>query len=174
MYMIKDRATTSGAPSNYTIKHAHNSDPALGDVTSNCLQDDSCPSGSVPDLTYGWKLELEASGEKNLATATTLAKKIYFTTYLPPGSGSNGSCEPDEGSGRLYAVGLDEGTAVTDYYVENGDALEKEDRFVDLKSGGIPAEVVYVPFDKVLKPDLSIENVDTSGRWRTYWYKEED
>jgi len=168
IYMIKDRNINSGSPSGSTY-----SQTSFFDATSNCLQDSSC-TGSTSALDNGWKVELESSGEKSLATPTTLAKKIYVTTYLPPGSGNNGSCEPDEGSGRLYTLGLSDATAVNDYYVENGDTLEKEDRYTDLKSGGIPAEVVYVPFDKVLKPDLSIDDVDTTGRWKTYWYKKED
>ncbi|MGD8567703.1 MAG: PilC/PilY family type IV pilus protein, partial [Gammaproteobacteria bacterium] len=169
IYMIKDRAITSGSPSGSTYSHTD-----FFDATSNCLQTSSGCSGSTSALDNGWKVELEANGEKSLATPTTLAKKIYVTSYLPPGSGSNGSCEPDEGTGRLYALNLADATAVNDYYVENGDSLEKQDRYTDLKSGGIPAEVVYVPFDKVLKPDLSIDNVNTSGRWKTYWFKSED
>lgn len=168
VYMIKDRATTSGVFSASALSHT-----SFGDVTNNCLQDNSC-GGSPPSLTNGWKLQLELGGEKALATPTTLARTIFVTTYIPPGSGSSGSCEPDEGTGRLYALNLDDATAKNDYSVANGDDLEKEDRHTDLASGGIPAEVVYVPFDRVLKPDLSLETVNTTGRWKTYWYKEEN
>ncbi|MCI0505967.1 MAG: hypothetical protein L0Z73_07620, partial [Gammaproteobacteria bacterium] len=174
VYMIKDTDITSGTIKASLIKH-YDSDktvPQLADVTDNCLQYDNCTVS--PDLTYGWRMKLAVAGEKSLATPTTLAKKIYVTTFLPPGSGNDGSCDPDEGSGRLYAMSLDDARAVNDYKVDGNDTLTTEDRYVDLQSGGIPAEVVYVPFNKILKPDLSLENVGVSGRWDTYWYKEEN
>ncbi len=174
LYVIKDRVINTGAltvsASDAGVAHAD-----LYDTTSNCLQSDSCTltTTETTQMSKGWKMKFAATGEKSLATPTTLAKKIFATTFLPPGSGSGGSCEPDEGSGRLYVVSLDDATAVNDYSVDNGDSLGAEDRFTELKSGGIPAEVVYVPFNRVLKPDLTIEEVGVSGRWKTYWYKAE-
>lgn len=167
VYMIKDGATDSGSPSGSTFSHT-----SFYDVTDNCIQDGSC--SSTPNLTSGWRLELELDGEKSLATPTTLAKKIFITTYIPPGSGVGGSCEPDEGTGRLYALSLENASAVINYAVSNGDTLAKIDRYDDLDSGGIPAEVVYIPSNKILKPDLTIEEVDFSGRWNTYWYQAEN
>jgi len=46
--------------------------------------------------------------------------------------------------------------------------------FVELQSLGIPAEVVSVPPNKILRPDLQIDNVDATTRWRTFWYLAED
>ena len=167
-YMIKDRGINIGDVPSDVVEHND-----LGDITSDCLQNNSC-SGSGPNLSSGWRLQLEAEGEKNLATPTTLARRIFFTTYIPPGSSASSTCEPSEGTGRLYAVSLSNGTAVNDYAVSNGTDLGKVDRYVDLDSGGIPSEVVYIPFNKILRPDLSIEEVDTFGRWKTYWYKFEN
>jgi len=171
LYVIKDRDISSGTVTAALLEH---DDLNNGDVTSNCLQDGGCSGTDSSDLSKGWRLQFELSGEKSLATPTTLAKKIFVTTYIPPGSGSNGSCEPNEGTGRLYALSLIDGSAVKDYAVSNSDDIEKVDRYTDLDSGGIPAEVVYIPFNKILKPDLSIEEVATSGRWKTYWYKVEN
>jgi len=170
LYVIKDRDTT-GASSMSVLNHSDAAD--FLDVTDNCLQDSSC-TGSTAALTNGWKLKFQEVGEKSLATPTTLAKKIFVTTYLPEGGSVSADCTPPEGAGRLYALSLENGTAVNDYDVTNGDALETSDRYTDLDSGGIPAEVVYVPFNRILKPDLSIENVGVSGRWKTYWYKKEN
>ena len=50
----------------------------------------------------------------------------------------------------------------------------RADRSVELQSLGIPAEVVSVPPNKILRPDLQIDNVDATTRWRTFWYLEED
>lgn len=177
-YMIKDRqilpmvseftinATWTGGPYP-TISHSD-----LFDVTSNCIQDNSC--SSTPNLYYGWKLELTGYGEKSLATATTLGGHIYFTTYIPPDTSNNSNdCSPDEGTGRLYTVALNDATAVVDYYVLNGTALEAEDRYRDLKSGGIPAEIVYLAQDTIMAPDLSKAKTNTKQRWKTYWYPDE-
>ena len=48
------------------------------------------------------------------------------------------------------------------------------DRSVELQSLGIPAEVVSIPPNKILRPDLQIDNVDVATRWRTFWYLQED
>ena len=48
------------------------------------------------------------------------------------------------------------------------------DRSIELQSLGIPAEVVSVPPNKILRPDLQIDNIDVTTRWRTYWYLQED
>jgi type IV pilus assembly protein PilY1 len=172
MFMIKDRFTTSGTPPTSVINFDD-----LADVTSstvyNCLKT-SC--ATAPDLAYGWKLQLESSGEKALATPTTISSQVYFTTYVPADIAAikaKNSCDPSEGSGRLYAVSLAKAFAVNDYSVDNGTTKGKEDRYVDLKSGGIPAEVVYIPFNKILKPDLTVQNVNTTARWKSYWYPSE-
>jgi hypothetical protein len=31
-----------------------------------------------------------------------------------------------------------------------------------------------VPPNKILRPDLQIDNIDATTRWRTYWYLQED
>jgi len=167
IYMIKDRDTSSGTITASTYTH-----DSFFDVTSNCLQSNSCV-GETTALVNGWRMQFTQPGEKVLATPTTLAKKIFVTTYLPLGGPDAGTCAPKEGGGRLYALSLDDATPVNDYTLD-GDTTDTEDRFVELDSGGIPAEVVYVPFNRILKPDLSIEDVGVSGRWKTYWYKAEN
>ena len=39
---------------------------------------------------------------------------------------------------------------------------------------GIPAEVVTIPPNKILRPDLQVDTIDVATRWRTYWYVTED
>ena len=72
-YMIKDRGTTVGAGTNTGIEH-----PDLTDVTSNCLQRGSCEL----NLNNGWRLQMEDTGEKILATALTMSGSVFFTSYL--------------------------------------------------------------------------------------------
>lgn len=176
-YMIKDRQTTVGAGTNTGIEH-----PDLADVTSNCLQSGSCEL----NLTTGWRLQMEEPGEKILATALTMSGSVFFTSYMPQGSGSATACAPSEGAGRLYAVSLQDASSVINYDTsddtgsdsgETGDedeATTKNDRSTDLNSAGIPAEVVSIPPNKILRPDLQIDNVDVATRWRTYWFLHED
>ena len=56
----------------------------------------------------------------------------------------------------------------------NGATIDTIDRYRVLDSGGIPAEVVYLPFDKILTPDLQTENIGAAARWKTYWYFQEN
>jgi type IV pilus assembly protein PilY1 len=171
-YMIKDRHTSPGSGIDTGLTHAD-----FGDVTSNCLQSSG---GCVVNLSNGWRLQLEEPGEKVLATALTLTGKTFFTSYLPNSGTGATACSPSEGAGRLYAVSLQDATSVINYDTTDDDPdnpdqpTTKEDRSVELISLGIPAEVVSVPPNKILRPDLQIDNVDATTRWRTFWHLEED
>jgi type IV pilus assembly protein PilY1 len=171
-YMIKDRHTAAGSGVNTGLQHVD-----FGDVTSNCLQ---TSGGCVVNLTHGWRLQLEDPGEKVLATALTMTGKTFFTTYMPHSGTGATACSPSEGAGRLYAVSLQNATSVMNYDTSDDDPdnpdepTTKNDRSVELQSLGIPAEVVSVPPNKILRPDLQIDNVDATTRWRTYWFLQED
>ncbi len=171
-YMIKDRHTAPGSGVDTGLTHAD-----FGDVTSNCLQSDG---GCVVNLTNGWRLQMEEPGEKVLATALTMSGKTFFTSYLPNSGTGATACAPSEGAGRLWAVSLQDATSVINYDTTDDDPdnpdvpTSKEDRSVELTSLGIPAEVVSVPPNKILRPDLQIDNVDATTRWRTYWHLQED
>ena len=170
-YMIKDRRTSAGSGVDTGLQHVD-----FGDVTSNCLQGGGC----VVNLVSGWRLGLEEPGEKVLATALTVGGRVFFTTYLPHSGTGATACSPSEGAGRLYTVSLQDATAVINYDTSDDDpdnpdeATSREDRSVELQSLGIPAEVVSLPPNKILRPDMQIDNVDATTRWRTYWYLQED
>ena len=171
-FMIKDRRTAPGSGIEQSIQLAQ-----LGDVTSNCLQSDN---PCTVDLSKGWRLMLEEPGEKVLATPLTIVGKVFFTTYLPHSGTGATACSPSEGAGRLYAVALQDAKSVINYDTSDDDAnnpdqpTTKADRSVELQSLGIPAEVVSVPPNKILRPDLQIDNVNATTRWRTFWYLAED
>lgn len=172
MYMLKDRATAVGSGVDTGMQHVD-----FGDVTSNCLQNGGT---CTVNLLNGWRLNMEDSGEKILATALTVTGKVFFTSYLPRGGSSATACAPSEGAGRLYAVSLQDGTAVINYDTSDDTSDDpdapnsKADRSVELISAGIPAEVVSIPPNKILRPDLQIDDVNAATRWRTYWYLSED
>ena len=171
-FMIKDRHTAPGSGVDESIQVSE-----LGDVTSNCLQSSSPCS---IDLTKGWALGLTEPGEKVLATALTITGKTFFTTYLPRSGAGATACAPSEGAGRLYAVALQDATAVINYDTSDDNPSNPDqphsnsDRSVELQSLGIPAEVVSVPPNKILRPDLQIDNLDATTRWRTFWHLAED
>ncbi len=167
-YMIKDKNTLTPPPPGSLPFEQDD----LEDITS-CTD-----CASVADLANGWKLELTAGGEKNLATALTLGGVVFFTTYIPPGPDAPGSgCGPSEGGGRLYAVGLQSGNPLVNLdkpIWDQQDSGDPDDRYDDLSSGGIPAQVVAIPPNRILRPDLQIQPVPVSTRWRTFWYPDEE
>ncbi len=171
-FMIKDRHTAPGSGVDENLQLTQ-----LGDVTSNCLQSET---PCTVDLTHGWRLMLTEPGEKVLATPLTITGKVFFTTYLPQAGAGATACTPSEGGGRLYAVSLQNATAVINYDTSDDDASNPDapstvsDRSIELQSLGIPAEVVSVPPNKILRPDLQIDNLDATTRWRTFWYLAED
>lgn len=175
IFMIKDRHVGAGTGTDSNILHVD-----LADVTDNCLQDDSCTT--PPDLVDGWKILLERSGEKVLASPLTIAGTVYITSFVrpqfPPGAAT--SCKLPEGDGYLYALSLRNGTARRNYN-ENDNPLDdpdspnsKDDRDTKLLSSGIPPEVVPLPPDKILRPDLVMEDTGTTARWKIYWHEVED
>jgi len=172
LYMIKDRRTAVGSGVDTGIQHVD-----FGDVTSNCLQNGGT---CTVNLANGWRLAMQDPGEKILATPLTVTGKVFFTSYLPQGGSAATACAPSEGAGRLYAVALQDATAVINYDTSddtssNPDAPNStSDRSVELISAGIPAEVVSIPPNKILRPDLQIDDVNATTRWRTYWYLSED
>jgi hypothetical protein len=114
-------------------------------------------------------LKLMVKGEKGLATPLTIGNTVYFTSYLPPGGSVEGRCGPAEGNGRFYAISLKDASAVNDYDT----TTDEEERFSELTSRGIPAEVVSLPPNSVLRPDLQTEDTGTTVRFQTYWFEDE-
>ncbi len=167
-FMIKDRRVAPNTGTDSRLTEAE-----LGDITNTCITPDG---PCTADLQYGWRLDLEATGEKGLATPLTVFNTVYFTTYIPAGGTAEGSCSPDEGSGRLYAVALTNGSARNNYDTSTDDdnPVDELDRFVDLDSDGIPAEVVALPPNSILRPDLKVERINAPTRFSTYWFEEED
>ena len=145
------------------------------DIQLDDLMAVTTPAAAVTDAYKGWRLELEASGEKGLSTPLTIGNVVFFTTFVPPGAepGDTVVCGPAEGSGRLYRVSLFNANPLRDGPINPWDT-EDAPRYVDLKSGGIPAEVVALPPNRILRPDLDVEPVPVTARWRTFWHLDEE
>lgn len=181
LYMIRDDrlkpAKASPSPA-YAVDDLAITHGTLGDITD--------PATGTP-TTDGWRLLLDVGdGEKSLSSPLTLSNTVFFTTYLPTGTDADQdplestTCGPSEGSGLLYAVDLATGLPKLNYNSSDdtgGENTTAEDRYKELDSGGIPADVVGINLDGqayVLPPDLTPEKVDAATRWRTFWYEVED
>lgn len=173
-YLIKDRNIGVGAGANSTLVHAN-----LTDVTDVCVQEGKTVPCNAGSLALGWKMQLEDGvGEKNLAPALTFDGTVFFTSYLPPGSSEEGTCGPAEGNGLLYAVRMDDATPAFNYNLADGDNAggpnTQNDRSDPLKSGGIPAQVVFLPPGDILRPDGTVEDPGSTPSFRTFWRRRED
>ena len=194
-YVLKDKALDSGTPPGSVVTHTA---LAIADVTDDCLDEGGC--SPVPDFDLGWRLALECPwqaegdkcGEKNLASPFTVEGEIFFTTYQPQAhvipdycdsthidydaalaqtDPLCSPCNPSEGIGILYILDLGTGQATRDLDVTSI-GLRKDDRYEILNSAGIPSEVVSLG-DKVLRPDLEVEDAGDNTGYRTYWFEKE-
>lgn len=145
----------------------------LADFGSNC-SGGTCVSLLDPGFSArGWRIRLPAAGEKGLAAPTTIAAKVLYTTYLPPDPAA-AACEPQEGTGRLYAVDLRTGQPVIAAFAADGEstagagALDNA-RGTPLAAAGIPAEVHYLRPELFLGSDFGLVDVGHRQLWRTYW-----
>ena len=171
-YLVKDRAVNSGLPSATVYGHDNISagvDVELADLTSNCLQDNSC--GSSPDLSHGWRIQLTDSGEKTASQSVTSGGTIFFTTFKP-GSGLT-SCSPSEGTGFLYAISAKDATAVYDLDISNNIGTVVLDRKIALERGGIPTTPVVLGNGRLLVqgrgPNDVIMDIGTRTSFPTFW-----
>jgi type IV pilus assembly protein PilY1 len=170
-YMFKDRDVSEVEPIPEVILPIQHDSTGLQDITACTIG--GTPACTAPDLSLGWKLGLTASREKSLSTPLTIGGVVFFTTFIPPGTvAETGVCTPPEGSGRLYRVSLQTGNPLVnlDLPIDEQDPGSPDQRFDLLDSAGIPAEVVAIPPNRILRPDLRVEPVPLSTRWRTFWH----
>ena len=171
LYVVKDREVAVGSTASLIVDETDGTAANdLPDITNVCIQGDES-SCEATDLDTGWKLSLEANGEKGLSTPLTVNGTIFFTTYLPEGDGSSTTCAPSEGSGRLYALRLKNGGVVLN--LNNViEGYDKADRYTSV-GPGIPPGAKPLG-DQILLPGTGIDGnqiIDAGGRsrWRVYW-----
>jgi type IV pilus assembly protein PilY1 len=89
VYLIKDRLTTTGASVTQVVDETDGSTANdLVDITDLCISGEEAGCAAA-DLSLGWKLSLESSGEKGLAAPLTSDGIVFFTSYLPEGTSSS-------------------------------------------------------------------------------------
>ncbi len=101
------------------------------DVTDDCLQSEGTTAAQQLSaqttcneiISYGWKVKLDhtPSAEKSLSSPLAVSGVVFFTSYVPPGSGANAtSCGPAEGTGFQYALNILDGTAAFNFNTADG------------------------------------------------------
>ncbi len=151
----------------------------LMDVTDNLIQQGTESQQEAAESALaeaqGWYIRFTRDGEKVLSMSTTLSGDVYFTTFEP--SGSLDPCIPAAGQSRLYHVSLRDGRAVVNYdKVGTDDALTVPDRYVELKTTGLPPSPKTITIDG---DDIIVAGTETllppepPGLVRKiYWYEE--
>jgi hypothetical protein len=134
----------------------------------------------------GWYITLTDKGEKGLSRPLVVEGRAFITTFIPSGGGldANGCPLLDEGFGRLYALDLLAGRAVTDWDPTTGDPhddmddLSRSDRSRDLGLG-IPAspQALFRPDGvSILTTDDGAPEIDPDKfvlpKDRIYWLEQ--
>ena len=134
----------------------------------------------------GWYLELKtaggrtgasvAAGEKALAPPLVLSGNILFSTYLPVDP--TDPCAVSVGNGRAYNLGILSGRAGLNWDGSDpNDAKTTADAVFELKSGGIPPQVVPVYTTEGIKYLVGKESppgITQNAAVKTYWYLERE
>ena len=134
----------------------------------------------------GWYLELKtaggrtgasaAAGEKALAPPLVISGNILFSTYLPVDP--TDPCAVSVGKGRAYNLGILSGRAGLNWDGSDPtDAKTTADAVFELKSGGIPPQVVPVYTTEGIKYLVGKESppgITQNAAVKTYWYLERE
>lgn len=178
-YMFKDRYISSGIPPTAAIEHDD-----VADLSDNCLADgddtDCTDTDADTNLLNGWKIKLDQCealastgncGEKSLARPLTLKSTVFFTSYIPPSDAPGDTCSPAEGGGLFYAVGLQDASPVLNFDQTNDGSGITLERFEQLASSGIPAQLVPLGGGDILRGDLRVQHVPGGTGSKTFWYE---
>ncbi|MEM1110594.1 MAG: hypothetical protein AAGI11_01685 [Pseudomonadota bacterium] len=156
----------------------------LYDITDNDIQDGTAEEIAAASAglnsANGWRLDLEADGEKSLARSLTIQGKLFFTTFSPVLELS--TCGFSAGSARLYILDLLTGAEVQDFNSDN----DTERSWI---IGGLIADTPSPHFGSdgqirlLLPPGDGADGQTTGnplesgasipGPYGSYWYQEE-
>lgn len=134
----------------------------------------------------GWYLELKTAGtgvgpanrtgEKALAPPLVLSGNILFTTYVPvigTESAPLDPCKVEVGGGRAYNLGILTGRAGLNWSASDPKNTRTADAVFELKTGGIPPQVVPLYTTKGIKYLVGKETppgFSENKAVKTYWY----
>ncbi len=149
----------------------------------NGPDDPTFPDTSTFTNSNGFYIRLDTEnpgeGEKGLAAPTTIAGRIFFTTFLPQGVVDEDRCTLAEGRGLLYGLDAITGAAIFNWDESGDGQVTRSDRVYTLGSG-IPSSPVPVFFPEKVMLLVGIgggaETVDPEivvPRQRTYWFQQD-
>ncbi|MCK2151360.1 VWA domain-containing protein [Marinobacter alexandrii] len=183
MYMLKIAAVSSAPldpsdPDEETVLYKTITESNLYDATENLIQQGNATERDAAAQALagqqGWYIRLENDGEKVLASSTTINNEVFVTTYEP--KVSSDPCLPPTGTSRLYHLSVLDGRAVRNYDgVGEASELTKPDRYVKLRTGGLPPTPQRMRVDdtNVVCVGTECQAIDAiSGVVETYWYED--
>lgn len=183
IYMLKIAAVSSAPldpsdPDQETVLYNTITESSLYDATENLIQQGNATERDAAAQALagkqGWYIRLENDGEKVLSSSTTINNEVFVTTYEP--KVSSDPCLPPTGTSRLYHLSVLDGRAVRNYDgVGEADELTKPDRYVQLRTGGLPPTPQRMRVDdtNVVCVGTECQAIDAiSGVVETYWYED--
>jgi len=149
----------------------------------NGPEDENFPDVSNFITSSGWFIRLDTEnpgeGEKGLSAPTTIAGRVFFTTFLPQGVVGEDPCALSEGGGLLYALDAVTGAAIINFDESGDGKITRNDRTFTLGSG-IPSSPVpvFLPEKVMLLVGIGggARPVDPEVprlRERTYWFQQD-
>ena len=171
-YLLKDRRPAGSSIDSSGSGYSHDQ---LVDITSACSAAEATDC-AAQDLVTGWKLKLQAQGEKGLSTPLVSSGSVFFTSYVPRADSGTESCTGSEGSSRAYVVKLTDGSpALPAAGKLKLEVDEEQTRHIDIGPGLLGDIVPYG--DTVLLPGRGLDagsliSMPGRTRWRAYWREE--
>ncbi|WP_293373100.1 pilus assembly protein [Nevskia sp.] len=173
LYTVRDRDTSTGKSLTDTGNNgviAEESDTrlirqtSLANITTACAAVGTAACATGATASSGWRLQLANAGEKAVSAPVTVGNVVTLSSFVPPAVGST-SCEPNEGSSRLYGVRLLDGRPAVQQFIDDGDADARSRRAA---APGIAGEAA------ALTPQLTAINAETLNTtvpliYRTFW-----
>ena len=168
-YLVKDRQPAAAGTGNASLGHGR----LLDIIACDSPEGAAC---QTEDLALGWKLGLQAPGEKGLSTPLVANGSVFFTSYTPHGPSESDPCAGAEGDSRAYVVKLADGSpALPAPGKLTLEESEEAARYIEI-GPGLQGDIV--PYgDRVLLPGLGLEAeqllpLPGRARWRVYWREE--
>ncbi|MBT1443514.1 type IV pilin biogenesis protein [Shewanella sp. JM162201] len=159
---IVTKLFTDSAPPTITLDQLYN-------VTS------AAPATEEDNIAFGekkgWYFDYSVAGEKTLSAALIFDGKVYFTSFIPPGTAATGELEAGvcaiEGQGRLYVLDLHKGTRTySKLYYELGERVPDTPQIVlppPEKPGDLPQAYIIGVGKGEQNPDGSYKGTINIG-----------
>jgi len=153
-------------------------DNHLGDVSiDNTLVDQTAAYTAFNLSTnHGWYIRLTGTGEKVLASSTTVSGEVFFTTY--EATSTTVGCTAAPGTPWLYHINVAGATPVKNYYDASSSDTEltREDRRVQLKTAAIAPTPQRLRIDgqDIVCVGTECETITSAETLiKTYWLEED-